>query len=165
MKQTIIEICNEIKELLLKKNESYGNAAAEPVNIFSSFSSIEAINIRIDDKLKRIKEGKEYENEDTELDLIGYLILKRCVREINKPVLICHSGVSEICANNTCFIYLDVSYLKPGDISEDGNLKIISRHSLRDKKELNQYCYVADFHQEVEYNGGTTFKGKNIPNE
>ena len=74
--------CENIKQLLISKNKAYGNSFAEPLNIFSSVDAEEAINVRIDDKLKRIMCGQEKEHvpEDTELDLIGYLILKRVYR-------------------------------------------------------------------------------------
>ncbi len=80
MQEIIKDECDKIKELLLKKNKSYGNSAAEPIGIFSKSTPIEQINVRIDDKLKRLRDGSEFENEDTEQDLIGYLILKRCVK-------------------------------------------------------------------------------------
>jgi hypothetical protein len=71
--------CDEIKELLLKKNKAYGNSFMYPANIFSKLTALDQINIRIDDKLNRIDKGinKDDVQEDTELDLIGYLILKR----------------------------------------------------------------------------------------
>ena len=83
MKQRIRirEVCDEIKEMLLAKNAAYGNSVADPVRIFSKASSFEQINVRIDDKLSRIMHGAEYEGDDTELDLIGYLILKRVLKE------------------------------------------------------------------------------------
>ena len=84
MKEVIKAVCAEICTMLLNKNESYGNSAAEPLRIFSKASTIEQINVRIDDKLSRIARGHEYEMEDTELDLIGYLILKRCIRKIKE---------------------------------------------------------------------------------
>ena len=80
MQELITSECDAIKDLLLKKNKSYGNSAAEPVKIFSKIKTIEQINVRIDDKLSRISRGNEFDNEDTEQDLIGYLILKRAVK-------------------------------------------------------------------------------------
>lgn len=80
MKETILKECTELAKLLIKKNDSYGNSAAEPLKVFSNISRMEQIDIRIDDKLNRIKNGKDFGKEDTELDLIGYLILKRCIR-------------------------------------------------------------------------------------
>ena len=76
--------CDECKELLLGKNREYGDSALHPLGIFSSLSAIEAIKIRIDDKLARIKyAGQKDIKEDTVLDLIGYLILMRVCESIN----------------------------------------------------------------------------------
>ena len=70
--------CDYIKAFLLKKNRDYGDSAINPIRVFSRADSIEQINVRLDDKLSRINNQNEKEiNEDTELDLIGYLILKR----------------------------------------------------------------------------------------
>jgi hypothetical protein len=80
MRELIFEECKNIRDILLNKNAAYGNSAAEPINIFSKAGPLDQINDRLDDKLKRIKYGKEYAGEDAELDIIGYLILKRCVR-------------------------------------------------------------------------------------
>jgi hypothetical protein len=71
----ILETCEEITELLLKKNIAYGNSALSPVRIFSKASTTEQLLVRIDDKLNRLKNGSEYPGEDTISDLIGYLIL------------------------------------------------------------------------------------------
>ncbi len=82
MAEKIEKECDEIKRMLLAKNESYGNAAADPIWIFSSTNALEGINIRIDDKLSRLSRGRQYQQEDTIKDLIGYLILKRVVASI-----------------------------------------------------------------------------------
>ena len=82
MTKILIEIeCDSIKTMLLGKNKRYGNSALNPVRIFSRCDAIEQINVRIDDKLSRIARGKDLDdNEDTEMDLIGYLILKRVAK-------------------------------------------------------------------------------------
>lgn len=80
MQELIEQECEALKDFLLAKNRAYGNSAAEPVRIFSKADPLEQINIRIDDKLSRIAKGNEYQGDDTELDLIGYLVLKRAVR-------------------------------------------------------------------------------------
>ena len=69
------EICGKIAELLKEKNKSYGNAALDPIRIFSAANSEEQIRVRIDDKLSRIKRGNNSFKEDTVVDLIGYLVL------------------------------------------------------------------------------------------
>ena len=73
----IQQVCQEIAEMLISKNKAYGSSALDPLRIFSKASSIEQINVRIDDKLSRLARGHAYGDEDTELDLIGYLVLKR----------------------------------------------------------------------------------------
>lgn len=68
--------CDELKSLLLSKNDAYGNAALEPIGIFSQLESGESIKVRIDDKLSRIQNrGINDNTEDTVMDLAGYLIL------------------------------------------------------------------------------------------
>ena len=68
--------CKELEELLLSKNEKYGNSALEPLNVFSEAGAVAGIKMRIDDKLKRIKNaGLVDATEDTLQDLAGYLIL------------------------------------------------------------------------------------------
>jgi hypothetical protein len=66
----------EIKDLLESKNLKYGNSALEPLGVFSKLSAKEGLMVRIDDKLKRIKNGSlDQDDEDVVNDLIGYLIL------------------------------------------------------------------------------------------
>jgi hypothetical protein len=66
----------EIRELLVTKNLKYGNSALEPLGVFSKLSAKEGLLVRIDDKLKRIKNGSlEKDDEDVINDLIGYLVL------------------------------------------------------------------------------------------
>ncbi len=84
MRKAISETCDELKEFLLEKNRAYGNSAADPVRIFLKVDAIEQINVRIDDKLSRLARGNEYSGDDTELDLIGYLILKRAIKKEKK---------------------------------------------------------------------------------
>ena len=67
---------DEIRDLLIAKNLKYGNSALEPLGVFSQLSAKEGLLVRIDDKLKRIKNGSlEKDDEDVVNDLIGYLIL------------------------------------------------------------------------------------------
>lgn len=73
----IAEECDSIKGILLEKNRKYGNSALRPVRIFSKAPADEQIKVRLDDKLSRIASGQADDGEDSDLDLIGYLILKR----------------------------------------------------------------------------------------
>ena len=68
--------CQEVEDLLIQKNDAYGDSALNPVGIFSSLKASEAIRIRLDDKLKRIANvGLNDETEDTLLDCAGYMVL------------------------------------------------------------------------------------------
>lgn len=71
----------EIREMLIQKNEAYGNAALDPVRVFSQASPEEQLLVRIDDKLSRLKRGHTFADEDTVKDLIGYLILLQIARD------------------------------------------------------------------------------------
>ena len=69
-------VLEEIRDLLIAKNKKYGNSALEPLGVFSQLSAKEGLLVRIDDKLKRIKNGSlQKDDEDVVNDLIGYLVL------------------------------------------------------------------------------------------
>jgi hypothetical protein len=70
------EVLEQIERMLIEKNRKYGNSALEPIGVFSKLSPKEGLLIRIDDKLKRIKNGSlDKDDEDVVNDLIGYLVL------------------------------------------------------------------------------------------
>jgi hypothetical protein len=72
----VTQALDEIRDLLIAKNLKYGNSALEPLGVFSQLSAKDGLLVRIDDKLKRIKNGSlERDDEDVVNDLIGYLIL------------------------------------------------------------------------------------------
>jgi hypothetical protein len=74
--EKINAVGQEVIDLLIEKNEAYGNSALNPANIFAKGTAIDNLSARIDDKLMRIKNrGIGVETEDTVKDLIGYLIL------------------------------------------------------------------------------------------
>ena len=70
----IRQTCDRVRDMLVEKNRQYGDSATNPLRVFSKASRIEAIKVRIDDKLSRLQRGKD-DQEDTVLDLVGYLIL------------------------------------------------------------------------------------------
>jgi hypothetical protein len=76
----LANVMTDLSNFLIQKNKAYGNSAMNPINAFSKSTALEQINVRIDDKLGRILNGTEYPGDDTEKDLLGYLILKRVVR-------------------------------------------------------------------------------------
>lgn len=67
--------------LLIEKNRKYGDSALNPARIFSKASNIEQLKVRLDDKLSRIKNAQDDEDEDVIADLIGYLVLLTIARE------------------------------------------------------------------------------------
>lgn len=71
------EVPAEIREMLERKNRSYGDSALSPVRIFSKADAVEQIKVRIDDKLSRLARGNGDLGEDVVLDLLGYLVLLR----------------------------------------------------------------------------------------
>lgn len=78
------EFLDSVKSVLRAKNQSYGDSAGSPIRIFSRADRAEAIRVRIDDKLSRIARGIDYQNEDTLLDLVGYLALLHAVNHADK---------------------------------------------------------------------------------
>ena len=74
------QILQEIEDMLISKNEKYGDSVLNPNQIFSKASKIEQINVRIDDKLNRIKNRTDDEDEDVDGDLIGYLVLRKIAK-------------------------------------------------------------------------------------
>lgn len=72
-------VLSEVEALLLEKNAAYGDSALNPVRVFSKASPDEQLRVRLDDKLSRLMRGDDA-GEDTEFDLLGYLILLRIAR-------------------------------------------------------------------------------------
>ena len=74
--EKIKEVGQEVIDLLIEKNESYGYSALKPAGIFATGNAVDNLSSRIDDKLMRIKsQGFRGYGEDNVKDLIGYLIL------------------------------------------------------------------------------------------
>lgn len=73
--QQIADTCDSIKQTLLEKNRKYGDAALNPIQVFSKLDPVQQIKVRLDDKLKRVQNSQDDEDEDPILDLIGYLVL------------------------------------------------------------------------------------------
>jgi hypothetical protein len=83
--QEVSKVLYDIENMLIAKNQKYGNSALEPLGVFSKLSAEEGLLVRIDDKLKRIKNGSlEKDDEDVINDLIGYLVLLKILAANNK---------------------------------------------------------------------------------
>ena len=75
-REKIIEITDSMKDLLLYKNEKYGDSALSPKNIFYKGNSTNSILIRLDDKIGRIKNNPDSIPRVNDVcDIIGYCIL------------------------------------------------------------------------------------------
>lgn len=68
--------CVQIANMLIEKNIAYGNSALNPIQIFAKIPPGDQIDVRIDDKLNRIKNGSSYAGDNDMLDLVGYIVLK-----------------------------------------------------------------------------------------
>jgi hypothetical protein len=80
----IVRICEEVKTLLLEKNQAYGDAALTPDPEPGSLSPAQAIAVRIKDKTKRLQMGSSMTDEsrhDTRIDRLGYRILELIAEE------------------------------------------------------------------------------------
>lgn len=73
----IAELFDEMKALVLQKNNQYGDSVLDPKRYFSSAPTDEQIKVRIDDKLNRLVLGNDSLESDDDIikDLIGYLTL------------------------------------------------------------------------------------------
>jgi len=81
-KDSIKEKCRLLEDLLVRKNDAYGDSALEPLGVFSSATASSGIKIRLDDKLKRIANaGIVEDTEDTLIDIAGYIILLIIAKE------------------------------------------------------------------------------------
>lgn len=84
VQEQIKVVLHDIGKLLIEKNRKYGNSAICPARIFSKADSEEQIKVRLDDKLTRISNHQDDDNEDPYLDLVGYLILLLVSRNLKK---------------------------------------------------------------------------------
>lgn len=74
----IADECGKLCSFLIGKNRKYGDSALNPVHIFSKEPAHMQLRQQIDHKLARIQRGDaSTEDEDTLLDLMGYLVLYR----------------------------------------------------------------------------------------
>ena len=79
MQDEIRKKCDEIRDLLLEKNKSYGNSVFNKGVLFD-VDPIYAIQARINDKLNRIKNKETYVSENDLMDVTGYFILLQVLR-------------------------------------------------------------------------------------
>ena len=73
-------VLQSIEQLLIEKNRKYGDSALNPCRIFAKSDAVEQLRVRIDDKLNRIINRQADEDEDVEVDLIGYLLMMQIAK-------------------------------------------------------------------------------------
>lgn len=66
---------NSIRDMVLAKNELYGNAALDPNPVFTNMSAADRLRARIDEKISRYQTNKEGDQESPLVDLVGSLVL------------------------------------------------------------------------------------------
>ena len=75
-RERIIEILEAMRDLLVYKNEKYGNSALNPKHIFYKGDAANSILIRLDDKLGRIMANTDNTPRINDVaDIIGYCTL------------------------------------------------------------------------------------------
>ena len=79
-------VCDGIADLLQEKQRKYGDAALNPIRVFSKADRLEQLKVRIDDKLSRLRNMQEDEDEDVIKDLTGYLVLYMVARSSSNEV-------------------------------------------------------------------------------
>ena len=80
MQEKIKQKCDEIRDLLLEKNRSYGNSVFDKGVLFE-VEPMYAIQARINDKINRMKSKSNYLSENDLMDLTGYFILLQVLRD------------------------------------------------------------------------------------
>lgn len=78
--QEVRTVLDNLATVLIDKNRKYGDSALNPKRVFSRASAVEQLKVRLDDKISRMANQQPNEDEDVELDLMGYLVLLRIAK-------------------------------------------------------------------------------------
>jgi hypothetical protein len=83
--QAVKEVCNELADMIIRKNRDYGDSFRKVYEEYGDLSLI----IRLTDKLERLKSLQNKENlvkdeskEDTIGDIAGYTILRLALKKV-----------------------------------------------------------------------------------
>ena len=75
-RESIIDVLEGMKDLLLYKNEKYGDSALNPLGVFHKGDALDSILIRLDDKIGRVKNNPDVRPRVNDVaDIIGYCTL------------------------------------------------------------------------------------------
>lgn len=80
MQEDIKRKCDEIRDLLLEKNSSYGNSVFDKGVLFD-VDPMYAIQARINDKLNRMKNKNSFLSDNDLMDVTGYFILLQVLKD------------------------------------------------------------------------------------
>ena len=81
----ITEVMNSVRDLVLYKNQKYGDSAINPQHIFYKGDACNSILIRLDDKLGRVMNNTSAEPRVNDVcDIIGYCALLLVSLKVNK---------------------------------------------------------------------------------
>jgi hypothetical protein len=75
--EKITVVFNSVRDMVLSKNQSYGDSVFKPLRLFSKADPVEQIRVRLDDKISRIMRGAEGIDNDADIyrDIMGYCAL------------------------------------------------------------------------------------------
>ena len=72
--KAICDVLDDLKAFLCAKNNVYSGKVVDPE---------QTINVRIVDKIRRLEsENPNFDGEDTEKDLLGYLVIKMALKRL-----------------------------------------------------------------------------------
>ena len=74
-REKIVDVLDGMTDLLLYKNEKYGDSALNPQNVFYKGNAADSILIRLDDKIGRIRNNQDGVRVNDVADIIGYCTL------------------------------------------------------------------------------------------
>ena len=72
--ERIMKTFDSLANLLVYKNNLYGDSGLVPINVFSKTNAETGLLQRLDDKIARVKNSPELRKNDV-ADIIGYLVL------------------------------------------------------------------------------------------
>ena len=72
--ERIMKTFDSLANLLVYKNNLYGDSGLVPINVFSKTNAETGLLQRLDDKIARVKNSPELRKNDA-ADIIGYLVL------------------------------------------------------------------------------------------
>ena len=79
----VTNLLTRIGQLLIAKNQQYGDSVNNPIRLFSKLDSQAGVRVRIDDKLSRLARGNDSIESDMDIidDFIGYLVMLKLIME------------------------------------------------------------------------------------